>query len=383
MPSRRRAPHFLSALAAALLCGGCASTVPYPTQDEREWLPPSAGAAGIPRLALSVGLHVSAGVADLPLSSKSGLTTVTLTARESIVPYFTWATDQLFDRVQRLGFFRADAPLPEGLAAVIELSGAWPGALQVTLHARGQKPAAWNITGASPGVTTSDAANPAAREVTFLLRDALAQYLLGFTDQPDMKAWLAREGASVTRAQGDAGAPAPAAGERYVMTGSEADGMDCIGNRLSSQLPMGTLVPLERARLRMFPWLEPSVAPPTSEPTAHWMRDELRLRARAEGIRYLLDFSGGSSNSKSTDAVGCGAYGCLGLVTGTRRSSFRAVLRDLWEGRIVFEEAVYREGGYAMPFFLLPIPLIPATEAAACEELAGRIRGLLPAARTP
>lgn len=108
----------------------------------------------------------------------------------------------------------------------------------------------------------------------------------------------------------------------------------------------------------------------------HWLNEQaVQTQLRALGIRYFLEFRGGTKTDTKGGMV-C-SYGCIGFVWGSRQSSFSAYLLDIQKLEVLAEENVVRGGRVFVPAFLLPVPLIAATKTSACQELAEKIHAAI------
>ena len=153
----------------------------------------------------------------------------------------------------------------------------------------------------------------------------------------------------------------------------------CLGERLQPALEV---LDRDSLRHRLYPWLERSVAPSSAAALLDFLGEPaLRATLQAIGVRYVVLFSGKTSTDFDKGGIVCGggfgAGGCLGFSWGTRDSSFHAVVLDIQQGATAGDPQSRRTASIYMPAFIIPIPLIGATEAEACEELARQVRGLV------
>ncbi len=68
-----------------------------------------------------------------------------------------------------------------------------------------------------------------------------------------------------------------------------------------------------------------------------------------------------------------GSLGCIGLASWDRESALDATVWDLKDAAMAGTLEASASGTAVMPCYVLPIPLIPATETEACAELGQRV----------
>jgi hypothetical protein len=399
MRSRNFAAWLLTGL-LAVVPSGCALT--YSVPPER--LPAAIGGAMVERWPLEVGVfYMPAGreavAADAAWRVPLG---------DAVAATIDWSLAQMFASVRTVD--RLPSPsLPSQLAGVIVVRSAeaqpYPAVvtLDVALVAPdGATVAEWGVTGRGewgpgPGISAREFFATVAADFALALRDASAVFMTGFISQPGVRAWLAANGVAHPAAvpvfaagqSTDDASPrvvllSDAATWRYGRTGQA---MSCLGDRLVAARPPVSIMDAEDLRSALFPWLERSTAPSGAERLlALIAQSAVQRKLAALGVRYLVDFSGGTTMDIGRGGIFCGAGygggGCLGFAWGSRESSFRATVLDVRQAMEVAAEAVQERGGVYVPALILPIPLIAATETAACDALAVRVHGLVTGTRT-
>lgn len=298
---------------------------------------------------------------------------------------FRWALERMFAKVVVVDESPSERVIPGGLAGVIELSDISIGPHVLIFESglysgKGDKIDSWQIS--SPIISDRT-------ELAYVMSDVIAQFMVRFPDRPAVKSWLAGQGiAEVTVrpffSNDDAARPS---GSRIllapILSHSEAKlAMSCLGNRLAHTSPPFNLATVDSIRLEIFPWLEPSLAPKTSEDVQRWLADDaIQKRLWSVGVRYLLEFHGETKTDMPDGGMLCGggfgAGGCFGYSSGTRESSFNVTLLDLRDRGKPLDTSVTERGGVYIPAFILPIPFIAATETKACDDLASRIHEML------
>lgn len=382
-------------LVVALLAG-CAIT----HSVRQDLLPPPEARALVEPWPLGVGFYVAPAVRTQVIAHQGWR----MPAGEAVDANFRWTVAQLFAHVIVLDRPPAAGTPPPGLAGVIELAGleyepGSAGSLRYRLalySGTGERLDAWTVS--SPLLNWDAAASSltaslqgVGSELAYAMRDLGAQFMVHFADRPAARAWLA--GAGVPDAalrpawQGTA---ADAEANRVMLLPDigtwlhtdSAQAMRCVGGRLAQASPAVQVVPADRVRLALFPWLEPSTAPKTPEALRRWLDEPAIRRAlQAAGVRYLLEFRGGTQTDIPGGGILCGAGygggGCLGFAWGSRESAFHATLIDTQRTNTAQAADVRQRGKVYVPAFGLPVPLMAATETAACDELARQIRAML------
>jgi len=382
---------------AVVVATGCAFTYPV----KQEVLPQPATAALIQPWPLSVGLYIPPAVRSRVFAQQAWRVPVGETAASN----FQWTLERMFTRVVVLDAQPAGQALPDGLNGVVELSDMTyefdqPESLryEVGLYsATGERVDGWPITTTLPiwDIETSGLSSlimNRGTELAYAMRDVTAQFMLHFADRPAVQAWLAGEGiaaAAVRPAFSGSGAVSPVAPKVLLVPNlgtwlytDAARAMDCVGNRLAQASPPFEVIAADQVRLAFFPWLEPSTAPKSLEDLQRWAAEPaIRNKMRAIGARYLLEFHGGTKTQIPGGGILCGAGygagGCFGFAWGSRDSAFNATLLDMREGGAPLDASAMQHSGVYVPAFILPIPLMAATESKACEELSQRIHDRL------
>jgi hypothetical protein len=359
----------IAAVVLALAMAGC-GTLAVP---ERE-LPQATGTALVERWPLTVALVVAPGVEATSDRAVHDVGT-------HIGPTVSWALKQRFERV---------VPAPAADAAgTFRVLGATADNGNVGLRLQlanvaGTPIDEWTIDGKPFATLLQSEAYASA------LSDAAAVLITALPERPAVRAWLAANGIALP-ADGPVLRTVPAiGGERaaIALLPAQADAADllaayrarkCLGERLQPALEV-----LERDELRhrMYPWLERSVAPSSAAALLDFLGEPaLRATLQSIGVRYIVLFSGKTSTDFDKGGMLCGggfgAGGCFGYSWGTRDSSFHAVVLDIEQGATAGDPQSRRTAGVYMPAFVIPIPLIAATEGEACDELAKQVRSLV------
>jgi hypothetical protein len=105
------------------------------------------------------------------------------------------------------------------------------------------------------------------------------------------------------------------------------------------------------------------------------------------GVRYLISAGGQTTGTPEENGLGgagpgggvligkhgfmlcAGGAGCLGFLAWQRTSDVSATVWDLKRGILAAGIAAKVSGASLMPALMLPVPLIPPTETAACKAL--------------
>jgi len=376
---------------AVVVATGCTHPV------KQEVLPQPTTAALIQPWPLSVGLYIPPAVKSRVFAQDLWRVPV----GEPAASNFQWTLEQMFTRVVVLDARPAGQALPDGLNGAVELSDmayefAKPESLryEVGLYSvKGERVDGWPITTTLPlwdveASSLSSLMINKGTELTYAMRNVTAQLMVHFADRPAVQAWLAGEGIAAAAARpafSGSGAAQPAAAKILLVPNlstwlytDAARAMDCVGNRLAQASPPFEVIAADQVRLAFFPWLEPSTAPKSLEELQRWAAEPaIRNKMRAIGARYLLEFHGGTKTEIPGGGILCGAGfgagGCFGFVWGSRDSAFNATLLDMREGGAPVDVSAMQHSGVYVPAFILPIPLMAATESKACEELSQRI----------
>jgi hypothetical protein len=190
--------------------------------------------------------------------------------------------------------------------------------------------------------------------------------------------WLERNGLAESGVVPSFGeiAGASASKLRMVAMRNESGARSCLERPLTSANQRLEFMSTEQFKLSHYPWFERSVVPAEEDRFLEFTKlPTMQRRLQAAGVRYLLNFDGDTQNTSSNAWYNGGSCfaGCVGLYSGTRHSSFTVAIYDLWQGKKIFDANATKSGDCALIWLLLPIPLFPATESQACNQLAGRI----------
>lgn len=379
-PRTRGHPHGWKRLSilfgAAGLAAGCASHEIYPVDPEKSALPAIGSAARVTALTAKVGLYVHDDLRGKHYTRKARYSSIAIPVGETVVPYLEWATRNLFSDVVPMNVLALDRIESGELGGIIELKDATIGRWQVVLHSAATPPIEWQIQGVSWADWRTEGQ---VRIASLELRDALAQFLVDFGKDQGRAAWLAGVGvAAGKKVEPDFGDAGSGLGEKIVMRGDEAVAKHCFKDRLAGASPSITFVPMEEFRAAMFPWFEYSTEPKDADAmTAFALQPAIRSRMRALGVRHYLEFDGGTTG-KGNGGAGCGMYGCLGAGGGTRTTSYRLNLIDLWNGNSVMAAKIEESSAFVTGIFLfVPLYVSAPTEARACERIASTLRETL------
>jgi hypothetical protein len=298
-----------------------------------------------------------------------------------IGPTVSWALRQRFERV-------VTAPTAEA-AGTFRILGATADEGRVGLriqlaNAAGTPIDEWAIDGEPFATVLQSGAYASA------LSDAAAVLITALPERPAVRAWLAANGIALP-ADGPVLRAVPAIGggrAAIALLPAPGDAADllaahrarqCLGERLQ---PAFEVLDRDALRHRLYPWLERSVAPSSAPALLDFLGEPaLRATLQAMGVRYIVLFGGKTSTDFDKGGILCGggfgAGGCFGFSWGTRDSSFHAVVLDIQQGATAGDPQSRRTASIYMPAFVIPIPLIAATEGEACEELTRQVRGLV------
>lgn len=381
---------------SACLATGCA--IDY--QLREDLLPARAATALIEPWPLDIGLYIPPPVQARVIGHQAWRMPV----GETLTANFHWTLRQMFRRVEVLTAPPAGRRQPGELSATLELAAVdyrygVPGSLGYDIVLRSTQGAvldAWSVT-TPMNLWDLDASSlrgslySVSSEFALAMRNVTAQFMLGFAERPAVAAWLRAQGLAATLRPASRAASARPAGQARILLvpniGSwlhtdAARARSCVGQRLETRTGTFEIVPVAEVRLGFFPWLEPGTAPKTTGDLLHWLATPpVRSRMQALGVRYLLEFHGGTTTEMPGGGIVCGggygAGGCLGFAWGSRQSAFRATLLDARADSPPLETGSSRRGGAYMPAFILPVPIMAATQRHACEDLRRRLRELL------
>jgi hypothetical protein len=160
-------------------------------------------------------------------------------------------------------------------------------------------------------------------------------------------------------------------------TGNETeDGfVDCVTSRVKRGRHGITVFSDEQFVDALFPWFEPRTMPTGPEALPElFKRPEVEKRLSDSGVRYIIWVRGDTEKSSSGGSLSCaiapGAGGCFGLAWWENDSSYAAAIWDIRGGKSAGEVSADVHGTSVIPAFIIPLPLIARTKAAACKGLA-------------
>lgn len=156
----------------------------------------------------------------------------------------------------------------------------------------------------------------------------------------------------------------------------------CIRDKMQTLLPSGHYVPSKNFRDALFPYFEPQTAPKTDEELSSLLtRPLVRKRIDNLGIRFLISTAGVTTQGEDEGLAIAGAGptggGCLGAKWATKESNIAVTIWDLKAAQKTGTLTAKSEGTFAVICIGLPIPIISATETAACGAAAERLANLL------
>lgn len=389
-----RVGRFVWALIFGVLGGvlaGCASTFTYRVDGDR--LPSADATALVERWPVSIGVRHAPGLRDEDTAVAEAARVV---FGQEVVAGFDRALRQRFASVQDVDALSPGRLAPSAIAGIVGLAAvrAYPDSRQLMLDVEfrtpeGQLLEKWTVTGtAGVDPLAGPLLMPWGAHLAWMIRDTLAALLVGLADRPAVRAW--REAASDREREPlptMTAATEPATGDSAVvfvrdrgdwLYGDASEAQRCIGTPFQALRPLVPVVPFDRLRLALFPWLEWSAAPRTDEELLDLVRRPEVARVLAGlRVRYFVHAGGATSTDLGQGGVLCGGSagggGCFGFAWGTRESAYRATVIDLATAVPLATEAVSRSAGAYVPAFLIPVPIIGPTKTDACGEIARRI----------
>lgn len=161
---------------------------------------------------------------------------------------------------------------------------------------------------------------------------------------------------------------------------AEADFTGCLASALGRRgLPV-----VEEAVLvdALYPWLEPRTAPLNADALPRLLDTPgVEAKIRAAGVRYMIWIDGQSETTGSAGGLSCavapGFAGCFGFGMWDKESAYRAEVWDLDQRTSVGKVSSRATGTSYVPAFIVPIPLIAATQNAACSGAAAQLADLV------
>ena len=156
---------------------------------------------------------------------------------------------------------------------------------------------------------------------------------------------------------------------------TEDDFVDCVTSRVKRGRHGITVFSDEQFVDALFPWFEPRTMPTGPEALPElFKRPEVEKRLSDSGVRYIIWVRGDTEKSSSGGSLSCaiapGAGGCFGLAWWENDSSYAAAIWDIRGGKSAGEVSADVHGTSVIPAFIIPLPLIARTKAAACKGLA-------------
>ena len=153
-------------------------------------------------------------------------------------------------------------------------------------------------------------------------------------------------------------------------SGDDPDIPVCVGRALRLADPEVSIIPSEQFRDALFPWFERRQMPSDPQQMAALLEKALiQRRIKAFDLRYLIVVSSDTKQSDVKHAMILVPGGFFGFESWDREASLTAVVWDLKEAQRAGTVDVSASGTALVPAFILPIPLIPATETTACQQL--------------
>ena len=146
-------------------------------------------------------------------------------------------------------------------------------------------------------------------------------------------------------------------------------------DKMNALNPDAAYLPSKDFRDALFPYFEPEIAPKTDQQLSSLLsRPIVRSRIKDLGARFLISIVGTTTIGESEGLLIAGASpgggGCLGAEWAHKKSDVAVAIWDLEATQEVGTLEVSSEGVFSLVCFGLPIPLISATETAACEVAA-------------
>lgn len=175
--------------------------------------------------------------------------------------------------------------------------------------------------------------------------------------------------------------------------GSESGFLDCLEKQLlGHSLPkadtgsefMSTagqhfrLVPHDLFINSLYPWLEPSTAPPDAEFARILLaRPGVRERVAASRVRYVVVIEGGTNVVNKSGSMACaagpGGAACVGAVFWRKTSGYQARVWDLKGGVSLGTVGTDVSGNSMVIGAIIPFPFVAPVQHTACKRLAGEL----------
>ena len=216
-----------------------------------------------------------------------------------------------------------------------------------------------------------------------LIERVAGAFLRDFREQPGIRDWLEQQGAYRPAM------PPPAVFNMQPVAGIGITGdaasehiRRCLADELADLLPGRPIVPARSVYAATYPWLtdRPPAAIAAARLAALARYPPARARLQEMGVGAVVLVTGGTTQDWHGGGFcggGFGVAGCLGLLWGKRDSLITAAVLGLSTPELAVQREAHREGTAVMPMFLVPLPLIPATQTGACRELGETVAGLL------
>lgn len=151
----------------------------------------------------------------------------------------------------------------------------------------------------------------------------------------------------------------------------------CVADTVQRAQRTLTVLPPRRFRDAIFPWLEAGTAPRDVEGFARLLGEPVVMQRVEElHVRYIAIISGTTTMEPFRGGWGCfggpGAGGCAGFSWANRETRITTAIWDMKTSTLgnVSSEV---KGRWMIPVFMLPVPILQATESPACEAIAQQI----------
>ena len=176
------------------------------------------------------------------------------------------------------------------------------------------------------------------------------------------------------------------AGEAIVVLGrrheldrnTEVDFIECVGQKISAQIPDLSVIPEQDFVDALYPWFEASTAPMDvagldgllNNTAVAKIFDTLNLRffIWINGFTETTDSSGSLSC-----AVGPGGGGCFGFKSWDDEANYEAAVWDLKHRNVAAKINTDTEGTSYVPAVIIPVPLLARVKATACEAMSTQL----------
>ena len=163
---------------------------------------------------------------------------------------------------------------------------------------------------------------------------------------------------------------------------TEAEFVDCVSEGLADGRDGLLVHSSTEFEDQLYPWLEPSLAPLTTEDLTELLeRPGVLGRVQDTGVRFVVWLDGSTDRTASGGGISCaagvGGAGCMGLAWWEDDARYDATIWDLKE--LNSTGTIYADfiGRSVMPAIVIPIPLIVRPRAHACRGLTEQLRQFL------